>query len=129
MFDVEEISDYETEVPVFKLTRNGKCMYDAFVEKVKKDANISHEPDVIFAHIEDVANHLAPVEKKYRKIKGTKKFHLYEAKSRNLRVYLLHVSEGRIIILGGWKVNQKQDILKAISIADDYQAFLKFSNR
>ncbi len=125
-FVVEHIPEFDTLQKVGKLLRNGKCLYNEFVAEIQKDKNLENELDELFVHIEDVANNQRVPHTKYRKLHVSSKltFTPYEAKSSNLRVYLFHDSEsGQIIVCGGKKTEQDEDIEKVERIIKEYSAW------
>ena len=72
---------------------------------------------------QEVAEMIRPINKqKFRDITPKKDWvKEYEAKTKNLRVYLIHQEKkGRIIVLAGQKNTQKKDIKKFRSIKKQY---------
>lgn len=127
-FALENIEDFETEQKVNKLIRNGKCVVDQFISDIKKDKNLSPELGDLFAIIEDVANNQILPSNKYRRLHVSKKVHFtpYEAKSKHLRVYLFHENtSGQIIVIGGKKTEQKEDLKRLEKILSEYYQFLQ----
>ncbi len=103
-------------------------MYDEFYREIEKDRNLEPELYDLQAIIEDAANVKLLPKNKYRKLNLSRNLRLsaYEAKSKNLRLYLIHESiSGKIIILGGKKTTQVKDIKKVEKILREYAEFLK----
>lgn len=126
IFVVKHIPEYETRQRVNKLVRNGKCMLDEFIEEVKKDNNIVQELADLTAILEDVANGSMVSPGKYKILKGSNKlkYNLCEAKSRHLRLYLFHEKDtGQILVFGGKKTTQTEDIERVKRIVKEYTAF------
>jgi hypothetical protein len=69
-----------------------------------------------------VANNKLLPKTRFRDITLSKKEMIkeYEFKSRNLRVYAIKSPGGKIILLGGYKSNQKKDIKKFRNIKAEY---------
>lgn len=82
----------------------------------------------LYAVVEYVANGTQPPLpiNRYRKISiGNKiKLSVYEAKSSHLRLYLFHEpGTGQVLIMGGKKTSQKEDIERIKRVAKDYCVF------
>src|SRR5947209_2531831 len=111
-FTLEEFKDSYTRQRIHKLIREGSCFYDEFKTEIKKDNNLSGELSDLWATLKYVANGKTPFlrENKYRKIRRASKYPIFEVKSKNLRLYVFTDDEGMIIILGGKKKSQVEDI-------------------
>ncbi|MBI3509498.1 MAG: hypothetical protein HY064_02470 [Bacteroidetes bacterium] len=135
-FSVEQIEEFDnTKQKVFKLFRNGKCLYTEFTAEISKDDNLEPELDELFANIEDVANNELLPKNKYRKLHISSKLQYtpYEAKTHHLRAYMFHDSEtGQVIVCGGTKGEQDEDLERVEKIIKEYSAWkleLKRENR
>ncbi len=125
-FAIEFIPEFETRQPVFKLLRNGRCLIDEFWIEIKKDQNLSGQGRAIWKIIEDAANGRRLPKARYRKL--NLKHNAFEAKNKQLRIYLIHEKKtGLIIVLGGKKTTQVKDLKKLIKILDEY-ALMKLYN-
>jgi len=127
-FAVARISEFDSTVQrVYKLIRDGKCLLDSFIEE-HEGSNLEGELATIYQIIEDVANCKAhPKCKKLHLGKST--FHGYEAKSKHLRTYFFHEKgTGQIVVIGGTKKNQVQDIDRFKKIIKEYQRFKEAKN-
>ena len=119
IFTIEIIPEFETRQRVYKLVRNGKCHIDEFWIEVKKDQHLVTEGRVIWKILEDVANGERLPKTRYRKLKL--RYNVYEVKSKELRIYLLlERNTGLLLILGGRKSDQKQDLKRLRMILDEY---------
>jgi len=123
-FDARRIWDFETIQPVYKIVRNGKCLLDDFVTRIESDKNLAPELGDLFAIVEDIAN--CKLNPRHRKLHLSK--HLrhsgYEAKSKHLRLYLFHEKgSGQILIFGGKKGEQAEDIKRFEKIIHEYTTF------
>lgn len=122
-FTVARISQFDSTIQrVYKLIRDGKCLLDPFIEE-HEDSNLEGELTVIYQIIEDVAN--CKVHPKCRKLQlGKSRIQGYEAKSKHLRTYFFHEKgTGQIVVIGGTKKNQVQDIDRLKKIIKEYQRF------
>lgn len=122
-FTVTRIAEFDSTIQrVYKLIRDGKCLLDAFIEE-HEDSNLEAELTAIYQIIEDVAN--CKVHPKCKKLQlGKSKIHGYEAKSKHLRTYFFHEKgTGQIVVIGGTKKNQAQDIDRFKKIIKEYQRF------
>ena len=118
-----EDKDFETRTTVKCLVREGKTLVSKFVAAIKKDRNLEAEISDLYAIIEYVANGTYPKlpDTKYRILTGikSKDYQAFEAKSKNLRLYLFF-DRDMIIIFGGKKVEQDEDKLRVKQILKDY---------
>ncbi len=57
---------------------------------------------------------------KFKQIQDAAQSNMYEFRSKHLRVYVLLLENGKIVILGGYKVTQKKDIVKFKAIVKEY---------
>lgn len=107
------------------MKRNGKWLIDEFLEDVKKDKNFEPELGELYATLEDTANGKMVPKNQYRKLRLSKKlkFGAYEAKSRHLRLYLIHDEQGKIIVIGGKKTNQERDIERLEKIIKEFAEY------
>ena len=86
------------------------------------------ELTAIYQIIEDVAN--CKAHPKCKKLQlGKSKIQGYEAKSKHLRTYFFHEKgTGQIVVIGGTKKNQVQDIDRLKKIIKEYQRFKEGKN-
>ncbi len=125
IFEVVRIIEFDelfVKQPVSKLKRDGKCLFDDFVETIKKDKNLEPELDDLTALIEGAANNKEHPKFKKLKTKKIQGYPIFEAKSNSLRLYVTREQNtGIIIILGGSKKNQDKDIAKTETIVSQYK--------
>ena len=103
-FEVHLIQEFETYQKVSKLVRNGKTLLDQFQADVQRDKNIAGEYDELIATLKDVANNKDVPESRYKKLRmsGKLKYPCFEAKTRELRLYIFREhNTGQIIVFGG----------------------------
>ncbi len=100
-------------IQVFKkLLVDDKCPLDEFERKLKSKKDKS-ELRSIYALMDQVAINRSLSRNKFRVIESCHPtLKCYEFKSRNLRVYAFSITNGKIIVLGGYKKTQKKDIRK-----------------
>lgn len=120
------LDEFATRQRVFKLLRNDKSLIDNFLAEIKNDKNLEPELGELYGIIENAADGLQLPINKYRALKVAKnlKYKPFEAKSKHLRIYLFQEREtGMIIIIGGKKVEQPNDIKRVEQIIKDYTLF------
>lgn len=104
----------ETKIQVFELCHNGKSMFREFHDEIKQDGNLFSNLASAIAIVE-ASCELRPKrlpKTRFRKLEISKvKCKVYEAKSGSIRIYLFHdEGNGRVIVTGGKKDDQKEDI-------------------
>jgi hypothetical protein len=113
-----------TKIKVFELCKDGKSLFKEFFEKIEADGNLLSDLARALRIIEDTANLKMCPKTKFRQLKLDKKIKdkVYEAKSGLVRIYLYHESNtGRIILMGGIKDNQIEDIKKVKNLILNYK--------
>ena len=123
-FAVKHIDELErTKQAVFKLVRNGKCLFDEFAEEIEKDNNLSPELDELIANLESVANNERLPPQRYRILHLNSKlaFTPFEVKTSHLRMYLFRDDEtGQIVLFGGKKGDQESDLERVDKLIKEY---------
>lgn len=101
-----------TKIRLYKLAINNICLVDEFEAIIKQESALASELRQIYAVIEDTCNLVSLPKTKFRHLKmGKLPYQLYEAKSKNLRYYLIKLEKtGRVILLGGRKGSQNADL-------------------
>lgn len=92
-----------------KMYINGVCQFDDFYEEVHASKNEYKNLVAIMALMQCFSDILLPKEK-FRQIKDIGRNDVYEFKKKGLRVYVLLCKPDVVIILGGYKKDQKKDI-------------------
>jgi len=124
-FALQKISLIKGRVPFTKLEVDGVCLFDKFCEEIEKEGNLSKQITTIYARMEQIANlQLLPKEKCRNITPKKESIKEFEIKTSDLRVYLIK-EENHIIILGGKKSTQKEDLSKFRSIKNKYLKFKK----
>lgn len=105
--------------PILQLSINGKKQFDEFENEI--GANQKSDFNKINTIIGSIANGQKIPPKKFKKLINKKKDKepLFEIKVGDLRVYLIKFEKGKMVILCGFKVNQKKDIEKANNIKNE----------
>jgi len=121
-FTLKKIDSIEGKQDIYKLEIDNNCQFDEFEKEILKRAQYENELASLYSLIEDIANNKLLPKNRFRDITQSKKDKIkeYEFKTRNLRVYAIKSLGGKIIILGGYKNNQKKDINKFRYIKAEY---------
>lgn len=99
-------------IAFYELEKDGTSLVKDFVSEVKSHSKYASEYRTILAYMDLVAQNQRVPSTKFRKLQGnTDGINEYEFKSDHLRIYLIQLpSTGKVIIIGGYKNQQKQDI-------------------
>lgn len=80
-----------TKNSVYELNKNGKSLFEPFVDEIEKDGNLFDKLAGALRIIEETSNLKRYPKTKFRELKGHKlNCKVYEAKSNIIRVYLFH---------------------------------------
>ena len=112
-----------TKMEVYELCKNDKSLFKSFFEEIEKDGNLLNNLAGALRIVEDTSNLNRRPNTKFREMQNHKlKCKVYEAKSGLIRIYLFHEEKtGRVIVTGGLKDNQKEDIKLILKIIKEYQ--------
>lgn len=118
-----------TKVPVFMLCNDGRNLIYEMIDEIKREGVFGKEIPKLFSIVEQFCNLQRLPETKFKQLNIKSDLgKVYEAKSKHLRMYLVHIEKtGRTIILLGKKANQKKDInqLKSLlSLMKDQEELL-----
>ncbi len=121
-FTLKKIDSIEGKQDIYKLEIDNNCQFDEFEKEIINRGQYDNELGSIYSLMEDVANNKLLPKTRFRDITLSKKDKTkeYEFKTRNLRVFAIKSPGGQIIILGGYKNNQKKDIKKFRYIKAEY---------
>lgn len=112
-----------------QLEVNGQKQLDNF-ESDLSDTTYVSEFKTLLAYMEYVANNKTLPQNKFKDITPKKqKIKEYEFKSKHLRIYAIQQTNGKIIVLCGFKNNQKEDINKFRSLKKQYLDSLVPNNK
>lgn len=121
-FALKRIGQVKGRISFYKMEINGECLFDSFCTTLdaagERTVLIS-----IFASMESVANLLIMPKTRFRELKGRIKSDTvkdYEIKKNRYRVYLFKDDNGNIVVLGGIKDTQKEDIKRLRRIKIQY---------
>jgi hypothetical protein len=123
-FTLHKIDEEEPDwcVGFYKLSINGKCPFDTFHLEVGNRKQYLEELNSIYLYIDYVSRGEKVPDSKFKELKRDKKDKIkdYEFRSRNLRVYVIKDSLGKVIVLGGYKSNQTSDLKRLRRIKKEY---------
>lgn len=94
----------------YKLLQGKSCQFDEFIDEVQKNPLHRSELAKLVRWMESYGTTAGFPPKYYRQIKGIGSKDVYEYRDKVLRIYVKVISPDVIIILGGYKKNQKLDI-------------------
>lgn len=121
-YSLSEIECIEGKQRIYKLHIETSCMLDEFEKEIEHRGQYEDELSGIYSLMEDIANNKLLPKTKFRDISINKKDKVkeYEFKSKHLRIYAIKNPQGKVIIMGGYKNSQKNDIKKFRSLKDQY---------
>lgn len=111
-----------TRIDVFELYENGVSLFKEFYNEIEKESNLFSDLVSAIRIIEDTSNMNLRPKTQFRQLHISKlKCKVYEAKKGSIRVYLFREEKkGRVIVFGGKKDNQKEDIKHLEKIIQAY---------
>lgn len=121
-FTLNRLEEIDGKQDIYKMQIDNQCLFDDFEKEIEKRGQYEEELASIYSLIEDVANNKLLPKTRFRDISIGKKEKNkeYEFKSKHLRVYAIKALNGKVIIMGGYKSDQKKDIKKFRSIKRNY---------
>ncbi|MCF0236777.1 MAG: hypothetical protein HUK09_08890 [Bacteroidaceae bacterium] len=115
-YDLIQNVDYR----YYLLCKDTECLFQEFVQAASSVKEDRQSIEKIHYYMNVIAcNRLLPPTK-FKSIKDNDLKGLYEFKHKHIRVYALMKKPDIIIILGGYKSNQKGDIKRFKQIVDNY---------
>lgn len=121
-FVLIKIDQVKGKINFYKLEIDGECEFDEFCAAIEK-ADRSKILITIYAIMDSVANLSLLPKTKFRELKGRKasdKVKDYEIKKDAIRIYLFKDDKGNIVVFGGSKNNQKDDIARLRRLKEEY---------
>jgi putative component of toxin-antitoxin plasmid stabilization module len=119
-FALADIDQVEGRIKFCKLVIDGSCQFDEFCAEVERDGNLKRQLIGLYSNMDQVANLKRLPEKKFRDITPAKEtVKEFEIKKGDLRIYLIK-EDGHIVIIGGKKNTQHEDIRQFRSIKKRY---------
>ena len=124
-FTIERINAISCHQEFDQLVIAGTGQLDIF-EKGLDDTTYQSEFKTLLAYMEYLGNNGTLPKTKFRDVtpKG-EKVKEYEFKSKHLRIYAIQRNNGKIIILGGYKINQDKDFSRFRSLKKQLLTSLK----
>ena len=121
-FAIHHIKEIHGKFNICKLEKDGVVLYDLFETEITKDKTIAGQLNSIQTTLIRIANNYDIPDTKYKKLAGCKDEYIeYEIKTKDLRVYLFKEhSTGNVIVIGGKKSTQKEDIRNFRNIKQQY---------
>lgn len=119
-FALRKLSQVKGKISFNILEIDGNCQFLEFCAQIEEDGNLRKQLATVMARMDQIANmQLLPVQK-FRDITPKKEtVKEFEIKTPGLRIYLIK-EEGHIVILGGKKNTQGDDIKRFRSIKQRY---------
>ena len=119
-FALQNIDRIKGQIRFKKLIVDGECQFDQFCELIRHEGNLEKQLIGIFSNMEEVAQMRRLPREKFRDITPAKEsIKEFEIKKGDLRVYVIK-EDGHIVVLGGKKGDQDEDIKQLRSIKRRY---------
>lgn len=111
-----------TKIDVYELCKNGKSIFEEFFKQIEDEGNLISNLAAAIRIVEDSANLKMAPKAKFRVLQGLSvKCKVFEAKSGTIRIYMFHEEKtGRVIVMGGNKDSQNEDIKRVEKIIKEY---------
>lgn len=124
-FVIEEIVEIRGKQKFFKLLNNGKCEFEEFCKDCLKDPLMKKQLAQIVTRMGYIADlKYDRLDKtKFRELSGRDKNDAhkdYEIKTKHLRLYFFKDVNGQVVVLGGTKGEQGEDIKRMRAIKKEY---------
>lgn len=121
-FALKSLSSIVGKQEIDLLIENDICYFEEFEDEIKeRHKKYDNELGSLLQTLERLSNGKSLPNEKFKDITPEKELvKEYEIKTRHLRVYLIKKTDGKIIVLGGYKNRQKKDIRKFRSIKSRY---------
>lgn len=121
-FALIRIDQVKGKINFYKLEIDGECEFDEFCEALE-NTDEKKVLNTIYATMDSVANLKLLPKTKFRELKGRRtsdKVKDYEIKKDAIRIYLFKDDKGNIVVFGGSKNNQKEDIARLRRLKEEY---------
>ena len=122
IFALIRIDQVKGKINFYKLEIDGECEFDEFCAALENTGE-SKVLNTIYATMDSVANLKLLPRTKFRELKGRRtsdKVKDYEIKKDAIRIYLFKDDKGNIVVFGGSKNNQKEDIARLRRLKEEY---------
>ncbi len=119
-FTLQNIPEVKGQIQFKKLIIDGQCHFDEFFNEITRDGNLRKQLMGIVNNMNQVAQMNRLPKHKFRDITPAKEsIKEFEIKKGDLRVYVIK-EQGHIVVLGGKKGTQDEDIKQFRSIKKRY---------
>jgi len=109
-FTLRKLGAVKGRIAFSMLEVDGRCQFEEFCAQIQQDGNLSKQLFTVMSRMNQVANLQRLPLDKFRDITPAKEVvKEFEIKTGDLRVYLIK-EDGHIVILGGKKNTQREDI-------------------
>ncbi|GAB3993535.1 hypothetical protein GCM10028807_28990 [Spirosoma daeguense] len=121
-FTLKKVEAVRAKQELDELVVDGIGQLEAFERLLKEtDMRFLSEFKTLLSYMEYAANGNSLPDTKFKDVTATGALvKEYEFKSKHLRVYAIKKTNGKIIILGGFKTNQKADFKRFRSLKEQY---------
>lgn len=108
------------KVRFFKLLKDWECMFDDFYDELSGNNRVHKDLLNILSVMDYMAETNAILPKtKFNSIKQGNTIIGYEFKKNDLRVYCMKPETNVVVVFGGYKKNQKEDIKRLKKLVDE----------
>jgi putative component of toxin-antitoxin plasmid stabilization module len=120
-FVLKEYNNVIGKIKFFKIIEDKICYWDDFCREIQKDANLEDQLITVISRMNDIANLRMLPKEKFRDITPKKQtIKEYEIKTKDLRVYFIKDELGNLVLIGGKKNSQPEDIKRFRAIKKAY---------
>ena len=120
-FVLKEYNNVTGRIKFFKLIEDKICYWDDFCREIQKDSNLTDQLVTVIARMNDIANLRMLPKEKFKDITPEKQaVREYEIKTKDLRVYFIKDELGNVVLIGGKKNSQPEDIKRFRAIKKAY---------
>lgn len=119
-FALNDVPEVKGQIRFKKLVIDGICQYDEFCREIRANGNLEKQLVGMLNNMNQVAQMKRLPKEKFKDITPTKEtVKEFEIKKGDLRVYVIK-EQGHIVVLGGKKSTQDEDIKQFRSIKKRY---------
>lgn len=119
-FALEDMPEVKGQIKFKKLIVDGVCQYDEFCKQIEEEGNLKKQLIGVMSNMNQVAQMKRLPRQKFRDITPKKELiKEFEIKKGDIRVYIIK-EQGHIVVLGGKKSAQDEDIKQFRSIKNRY---------
>jgi len=119
-FTLKKLNGVRGPIPFSMLEIDGTCPFEEFCTQIASEGNLKKQLVTALSRMDQIANMQMLPKEKFRDITPRKEMvKEFEIKTADLRIYLIKEA-GHIVVLGGRKTKQSDDIKKFRSIKSRY---------